>query len=218
MQIHTHPSPNCGPRRNGLVPELVVIHYTAMHSADAALDRLCNPKYEVSAHYLIAEDGTVTQLVPEHLRAWHAGAGHWMGRDDINSRSIGIELDNDGQRPFAEAQMRSLMTLLRGILDRWSIPAQGVIGHSDMAPERKFDPGPHFDWPRLEAAGLAAPRGSGCGPSDPDPETFRATARAAGYTADVSDDALLNAVRLRYRPKATGPLTAEDYAPLHLAR
>ncbi|MBM1813843.1 N-acetylmuramoyl-L-alanine amidase [Pseudosulfitobacter pseudonitzschiae] len=218
MQIHSRPSPNCGPRRDGLVPELVVIHFTAMHSADAALERLCDPQYEVSAHYLIAEDGTVTQLVPEHLRAWHAGAGHWAGRDDVNSRSIGIELDNDGQRPFAEAQMQNLMILLRDILDRWSIPAQGVIGHSDMAPDRKFDPGPHFDWPRLEAAGLAAPRGTGSGPDDPTPETFRAAARAAGYTADVTDDALLNAVRLRYRPDATGPLTPDDYIPLHLAR
>ncbi len=218
MQIHSHPSPNCGPRRDGLVPELVVIHYTAMHSADAALERLCDPQYEVSAHYLIAEDGTVTQLVPEHLRAWHAGAGHWAGRDDVNSRSIGIELDNDGQRPFAEAQMQSLEVLLRGILDRWSIPAHGVIGHSDMAPDRKFDPGPHFDWLRLEAAGLAAPRGTGAGPSAPTPETFRAAARAAGYTADVTDDALLHAVRLRYRPDATGPLTPDDYTPLHLAR
>lgn len=218
MQIHSHPSPNCGPRRDGLVPELVVIHYTAMLSADAALERLCDPTCEVSAHYLIADDGTVTQLVPEHLRAWHAGAGHWAGRDDVNSRSIGIELDNDGQRPFAEAQMRSLMILLRGILERWSISPRGVIGHSDMAPDRKFDPGPHFDWPRLEAAGLAARRGTGAGPSVPSFETFRAAARAAGYTADVTDDALLNAVRLRYRPDATGPLTLDDYVPLHFAR
>ncbi len=218
MHIRSCPSPNCGPRRDGLVPELVVIHYTAMKDAQAALARLCDPAFEVSAHYLIAEDGTVTHLVPEDLRAWHAGTGHWAGRGDVNSRSIGIELDNDGQRPFAEAQMCSLEILLRAILDRWSIPPRGVIGHSDMAPDRKFDPGPQFDWPRLEAAGLAAPRGTGAGPRTADPETFRAAARAAGYSADVTDAALLAAVRLRYRPQATGPLTPQDYVPLHLAR
>lgn len=218
MQIHSHPSPNCGPRRDGLLPELVVIHYTGMQGAQAALERLCDPAFEVSAHYLIAEDGTVIRMVPEHLRAWHAGAGHWAGRGDVNSRSIGIELDNDGQRPFAEAQMQNLEALLRGILKRWSIPPSGVIGHSDMAPGRKFDPGPHFDWPRLEAAGLAAPRGTGNAPASADPDTFRSAARAAGYTADVPDDALLAAVRLRYRPQATGPLSPQDYAPLHLAR
>jgi N-acetylmuramoyl-L-alanine amidase len=197
-----------------LRPELVVIHYTAMHSADAALQRLCDPRHEVSAHYLIAQDGAVTQMVPEDLRAWHAGTGHWMGHDDINSRSIGIELDNDGQGPFAEAQMRSLETLIRDLLHRWSIPPQGVIGHSDMAPDRKFDPGPYFDWTRLEAAGLAGLRGTGAGPRTAEPETFRHLARAAGYTADVTDDALLHAVRLRYRPQVTGPLTPEDYIPL----
>ncbi|WP_258294844.1 N-acetylmuramoyl-L-alanine amidase [Pseudosulfitobacter koreensis] len=201
-----------------MLPGLVVIHYTAMQGAQAALERLCDPAFEVSAHYLIAEDGTVTCMVPEHLRAWHAGAGHWAGQGDVNSRSIGIELDNDGRRPFAEPQMQNLEALLRGILRRWSIPPEGVIGHSDMAPGRKSDPGPHFDWPRLEAAGLAAPRGTGAPDQKPDLDTFRAAARAAGYTADVSDADLLAAVRLRYRPQATGPLSPQDYAPLHLAR
>ncbi len=93
-------SPNYGPRRNGLRPELVVIHYTAMATAQAAQERLCDPAYEVSAHWLIAENGEAVALVPEHLRAWHAGAGSWQGQDDINSRSIGIELANNGRSPF----------------------------------------------------------------------------------------------------------------------
>lgn len=128
-----------------------------MDSASAALQRLCDPLVEVSAHYLIGDDGRCWQLVAEAQRAWHAGAGQWCGLDDINSRSIGIELDNRGDHPFAEPQMVALETLLAEIMARWSIPAQGVIGHSDMAPGRKFDPGPWFDWSRLGDQGLAAP-------------------------------------------------------------
>lgn len=152
-----HPSPNFGPRRNGLVPELVVIHYTAMDSAQAALDRLCDPAFEVSAHYLIGADATIWQMVDEAERAWHAGAGAWLGCEDVNSRSIGIELDNRGNHPFSEPQMAVLEPLLSGIMDRWSIPASGIIGHSDSAPGRKIDPGPRFDWARLVRQGLAHP-------------------------------------------------------------
>jgi N-acetylmuramoyl-L-alanine amidase len=139
------------------VPELVVIHYTAMQNAAAALERLCDPQAEVSAHYLIGADGTCWQLVDENMRAWHAGAGAWRGKDDVNSRSIGIELDNRGDHPFSNAQMERLESLLRELLIRWSIPASGVIGHSDMAPGRKIDPGPRFDWQRLVKQGLADP-------------------------------------------------------------
>lgn len=126
-----------------------------MESCDAAHARLCDPAYEVSAHYLIDYDGTVHHLVAEVARAWHAGAGSWRGLDDMNSRSIGIELANDGREPFAEPQMAALETLLAGIMGRWSIPPAGIIGHSDMAPGRKFDPGARFDWQRLVRAGLS---------------------------------------------------------------
>ncbi|MEH6520914.1 N-acetylmuramoyl-L-alanine amidase [Sulfitobacter sp.] len=207
-------SPNCGPRRDGLTPELIVIHYTAMESAQAALDRLCDPEVEVSAHYLIDAQGVVTQMVEEADRAWHAGAGEWCGVDDINSRSIGIELDNRGTHPFSAMQMDALEALLRGIMDRWSITPEGVIGHSDMAPGRKSDPGPYFDWARLERQGLAGKGGCDGGPQDPNPDSFRKVAQQAGYTADVNDEALLAAVRLRYRPNARGPLGAQDYTPL----
>ena len=154
MEIAERSSPNFGPRRDGLRPELVVLHYTAMATAEAALDRLCDPASEVSAHYLIAEDGRAFALVDEEQRAWHAGAGSWAGRGDVNSRSIGIELANAGPLaglpPFPEPQMAALERLLDGILARWSIAPAGVIAHSDMAPGRKADPGPE--------ARLAPPR------------------------------------------------------------
>lgn len=209
-----HASPNFGPRRDGLLPTLVVLHYTAMQTCEAALERLCDPSAEVSAHYLVHRDGTVLQLVDEGARAWHAGVGAWAGMDDINSRSIGIELDNDGRSPFPERQMAALEELLRMILARWAIPPEGVIGHSDMAPGRKADPGRYFDWPRLEAAKLAAPRGTAASPRNITMPLFRKVARRAGYSADVGDAALLEAVRLRYRPGASGPLCADDFIPL----
>jgi N-acetylmuramoyl-L-alanine amidase len=204
------PSPNCGPRRNGLTPSLIVIHYTAMHNATAALERLCDPAAEVSAHYLVGVRGDVTRLVEEAARAWHAGAGEWAGQADINSRSIGIELDNRGHHPFPEPQMAALEGLLRGIMARWSIAPEGVIGHSDMAPGRKSDPGPHFDWARLERqglAGVAKPRAQG----SMNDAAFRIAARAAGYTADVDPQILLQATRLRRAPWRAGPLQADDF-------
>lgn len=208
------PSPNFSPRRDDLCPSLIVIHYTAMDSAQAALERLCDPKAEVSAHYLIAGDGVLWQLVAEDMRAWHAGIGEWQGQDDINSRSIGIELDNQGDHPFPEPQMQTLERLLRDIRLRWRIPASGIIGHSCMAPGRKFDPGPRFDWARLAQRGLAAPSGQDKGPGDPKIDLFRMLARAAGYTSNVDDATLLAAVRLRYRPWAKGPLESADFTPL----
>ena len=209
-----HPSPNFGPRKNGLKPGIVVIHYTAMQNAEAALERLCDPKAEVSAHYLITRAGQTIKLVEEDFRAWHAGHGEWHGLQDINSRSIGIELDNTGRRPFPEPQMASLEILLSGIMARHAIRPADVIGHSDMAPGRKHDPGPLFDWARLAAKGLAAPAGDAPGPRKPSIEDFRKAARSAGYTADADDYTLLTAVRLRFRQGATGPLEPEDFTPL----
>jgi len=204
------PSPNCGPRRGGLTPTLVALHYTAMNSAQAALERLCDASAEVSAHYLITGRGEVMQLVDEAARAWHAGVSAWEGHDDINSRSIGIELDNRGTHPFAEPQMAALEELLLGIMSRWQIAPEGVIGHSDIAPDRKFDPGPRFDWRRLERQGLAAapsPRAYGAG----DAKAFVRAAREAGFSADVDFGTLLSATRLRHAPWRTGPLCTDDF-------
>lgn len=213
------PSPNFGPRRGGQCPSLVVLHYTAMHNAQAALERLCDPAAEVSAHYLIGREGQLWQLVQEEQRAWHAGAGEWHGQDDVNSRSIGIELDNGGDHPFSEPQMAALEGLLKQIMQRWDMLPEAVIGHSDMAPGRKIDPGPRFDWQRLSNLGLAraAPPVGGTPLLDADQslcDLFRRYARDLGYTAEVEDETLLQALRLRYRPWAQGPLSGEDLAPL----
>lgn len=202
----THlPSPNFGERRGGLRPSLVVIHYTAMASCAEARDRLCDPAAEVSAHWLVDRDGTALQLVDEAARAWHAGAGAWGGADDINSRSIGIELQNTGAEPFPEPQMAALERLLRTILQRWDIRPQGVIGHSDMAPQRKGDPGARFDWRRLALQGLSV------WPAPAAPGDFTADLRRFGYP-DVAPDHLLAAFRLRFRPWAQGPQDATDAA------
>jgi N-acetylmuramoyl-L-alanine amidase len=203
-------SPNFGPRRDGLRPELVVLHYTAMADCEAALRVLCAPDREVSAHYLVRRDGEVIALVEEAMRAWHAGAGSWRGRGDVNSRSIGIELDNDGGSPFAAPLMDALEALLPGILARWDIPPEGVIGHSCMAPGRKIDPGVRFDWARLARQGLAVmPRENGTLPVDA--ARFRRDALGFGFP-DAGDDLLLRTVRLRFRQGTTGPLDGRDCA------
>lgn len=189
---------------------MIVLHYTAMESAEAALERLCDPEVEVSAHYLIAEDGRLWQMVEEDMRAWHAGAGQWRDVTDVNSRSIGIELANRGDHPFSEPQMAALEVLMQGIMARWAIVPEGVIGHSDMAPERKIDPGPRFDWARLAQQGLAA----SCpdvGGGLPDWMRFREAVRAYGFP-EAEDEILLRALRLRFRPWGKGPLASEDMA------
>ncbi|MEM7596054.1 MAG: N-acetylmuramoyl-L-alanine amidase [Pseudomonadota bacterium] len=207
-EVRWHASPNFGERIDGLRPELVVLHYTAMSPCQAALDRLCDPEAEVSSHYLISGKGVVFQLVDEEKRAWHAGSGTWRGRDDINSRSIGIELDNTGYTPFSEPLMAALEPLLSGILRRWSIPAHGVIGHSDMAPDRKFDPGCRFDWQRLARLGLSIwPEPT---PSSTD---FATSAAQFGYDLARGEKAVLHAFRQRFRPMATRQFIAPQTAP-----
>ncbi len=198
-------SPNFGERRGGVCPDLIVIHYTAMESCAASRARMCDPVAEVSAHWLVDTDGRAEALVDEALRAWHAGAGAWGAVTDVNSRSIGIELQNTGAQPFSEPQMAALERLLAGIMDRWAIPPERVIGHSDMAPARKADPGARFDWRRLALAGLSV------WPTlrEDDPARFVPALRMFGYP-DAPHDALLAAFRLRFRPWATGPVDALD--------
>jgi N-acetylmuramoyl-L-alanine amidase len=137
---------------------MLVLHYTGMLTAAAALDRLCDPVAEVSAHYVIDEDGTIWRLVPEDRRAWHAGHSFWAGESDINSRSIGIELVNPGHGPsyraFPEPQMEALERLCHDILGRHFIPSHHVLAHSDVAVGRKLDPGELFDWRRLSQSGI----------------------------------------------------------------
>ena len=181
-----------------------------MESAAAALARLCDPAAEVSAHYLIGTEGTVWQLVAEARRAWHAGAGAWGGIADVNSASIGIELQNRGDHPFPAPQMQALERLLQGVMARWDIGPAGVIGHSDTAVGRKRDPGPRFDWRGLARAGCAV------WPDPAPPGAFLADAARAGWRAPEGaadpEAAVLAAVRLRLRPSATGPVAAADRA------
>jgi N-acetylmuramoyl-L-alanine amidase len=193
----------------------VVLHYTAMASARDSLERLCDPLAEVSAHYLIAEDGETLALVPEERRAWHAGAGRWGEVTDVNSRSLGIEIQNRGAHPYPHLQMLALERLLGGLLARWSIPPERVIGHSDMAPARKADPGPRFDWRRLARAGLSVWPEEGEG----DPQKLLPALHAIGYDASLTPDLLLRAFRLRFRPWAEGAISPRDAgAALDLAR
>ena len=160
-----------GERRNGLKVDILLLHYTATPTAEVALDWLCMPEKEVSAHYLVDEAGGVIQMVGEDRRAWHAGAARWKGESDINSRSIGIEIQNvgppGGYPDFPEPQMASVEALCGNILTRHDIPPERVLAHSDVAPGRKIDPGEKFDWARLHRAGIGhwvAPAGPAGGP------------------------------------------------------
>lgn len=151
------PSPNHGERK-GRVPDAVVLHYTGTPTGEDAIRQLCDPTTELSAHYLVAEDGHVVQLVPEARRAWHAGRGYWAGERDMNSVSIGIEIANSGHDggnpPYPQSQIAAVIALCQDICARWKIAPSRVLGHSDLAPDRKADPGEHFPWAELAAAGV----------------------------------------------------------------
>jgi N-acetylmuramoyl-L-alanine amidase len=196
------PSPNFDTRGDAAV-DMLVWHYTGMTSADAALQRLCDPEAKVSAHYLIDEDGAVHRLVDEAARAWHAGVAYWRGATDINARSVGIELVNPGHefgyRPFPEAQIAAALTLGSDIVARHAVPARNVVGHSDVAPTRKTDPGEFFPWPRFAEAGI------GLWPEEADmidqaPDTVDRLLAEVGYeTADRA--ATVRAFQRRFRPE-----------------
>jgi N-acetylmuramoyl-L-alanine amidase len=197
------PSPNWNERK--LPVSMVVLHYTGMESAQAALERLCDPAAEVSAHYLIDEDGTVTGLVDEDKRAWHAGRSSWRGITDVNSASVGIELVNPGHefgyRPFPDAQIEALLPLLADIVKRHNVPRANVVGHSDVAPARKDDPGELFPWELLARHRLClpTPRLSMRLLYDNDGAFFLALERF-GY--DISDQqAAVRAFQRRWRPQ-----------------
>ncbi len=159
-RIIDSPSPNFDERE--LPISMLVLHYTGMEDAASAIARLSDPEAKVSCHYLVAEDGTVLRMVDEEKRAWHAGQSWWRGITDVNSASIGIEIVNPGHelgyRPFAEEQMDALVPLVADIVRRHRIRPPYVVGHSDIAPARKRDPGELFDWARLARLGLAMPR------------------------------------------------------------
>jgi N-acetylmuramoyl-L-alanine amidase len=168
MRVIERPSPNFD-ARNGDV-DMVILHYTGMESGAAALERLCDPLSKVSAHYVVEEDGRVFQLVAEERRAWHAGVASWKGESNINARSIGIEIVNPGHewgyQEFPRRQIDAVIELLDTVAVRWSIAPTRVLGHSDVAPMRKEDPGERFPWGRLAQAALAIEPFDGPGRSD----------------------------------------------------
>lgn len=219
MRLAYRPSPNHDDRR-GQPVSMLVLHYTGMETGLAAVDWLANPASKVSAHYTIDEDGTVYIQVPEDRRAWHAGVSSWRGLTDVNSASIGIELANPGHefgyRPFPDAQMEALIELARGIVGRHPIPARNIIGHSDVAPGRKQDPGELFDWRRLAEAGLGLwPQGgrdgnyAPLGPGDAGEavRAYQALLSAWGYglaetgVFDAETEVVTLAFQRRFRPQ-----------------
>lgn len=204
-----HPSPNCNERRGDGGISMLVLHYTGMRHAQDALARLCDPAAQVSAHYLIDADGTLYHLVSEADRAWHAGVSYWRGERDVNSRSIGIELHNPGHEygytPFPEPQIATLIDLCQGILKRHPIPPAGIVGHSDIAPDRKQDPGELFPWQRLAGAGV------GVFPDATAPTTGTGTGMGTAQTAmPTPEQADVNGLltRIGYDPVAVDRIAA----------
>lgn len=182
-------SPNFDERR----PNLVIIHHTSNNSLERALSTLTSPENKVSAHYLIGRDGKTVQLVDENARAWHAGRSWWGGYTDINSASLGIELDNDGHEPFADVQIDALLALLADIRQRYNIPAANFVGHADVSPTRKDDPSALFPWQRLAERGF----GLWCAaPLSPAPPGFDLT---LALTAMGYDPAAPEASRRAFR-------------------
>ena len=212
MTILDTPSSNFDER--SLPITMIVLHYTGMQDGPSALARLRDPEAKVSAHYLIEEDGTVCRLVAEEMRAWHAGRSHWRGITDINSASVGIEIVNPGHewgyRPFTEEQIDALIPLVAAIKDRHGITRGNIVGHSDIAPARKRDPGELFPWYRLAKLRLALPRPTRnlMDPMWPQAGFLLALERF-GY--DVSEPmAAIMAFQRRYRPELVdGEIDAE---------
>lgn len=202
MDIHHIPSPNFNERAIGKAVNMLVLHYTGMPTAEDAIARMCDSSAEVSSHYMIDEDGKIYQLVDETKRAWHAGVSFWKGETDINSCSIGIEIVNPGHefgyREFPEKQMQSVIALSKQIVEKYSILPENVVGHSDIAPTRKQDPGELFDWKRL------AENGIGLWPSSDETitETYDEMTMLENIGYDISDtEAAKKAFHLHYGEK-----------------
>jgi len=215
--MRQRPSPNHGPRPDGTPIDMLVLHYTGMKTAQEALDRLCDAEAKVSSHYVIEQDGTVWRLVEESRRAWHAGLSCWRGARDVNSRSIGIEICNPGHdwgyTKFPPAQMQAVAELSRAIIARHPIPPRNVVGHSDIAPARKQDPGELFDWRWLAQHGIGLwPSSSGA--AAPLDQAAALLARY-GYDPDIDLALVVTAFQRHFRPSlVTGQLDAETLAVL----
>lgn len=205
------PSPHFEARR----ANYVILHHTSSDTLARALSVLTSPFSGVSSHYLIGRDGRVLQLVDERLRAWHAGASYWGGQTDMNSASIGIELDNNGEEPFPAVQIEALLVLLADIQTRHRVPQANFLGHADIAPARKRDPSAVFPWPRLAAAGF----GLWCEPPYPDaPDDFDVQLGLAAFGYDVRrPEAAVAAFKLHFSADddMSGEMSATDRATLY---
>jgi len=192
-------SPNHDARPSGAPIDHLVLHYTGMQSAGAALARLCDPAARVSSHYLVEEDGTMHALVPEQKRAWHAGISFWRGVRGLNNRSVGIEIVNPGHEwgymPFPERQIDAVIALCREILARHPIPPRNIVAHSDIAPDRKQDPGELFPWPGLAEAGIGL-----WTDAEADPGDLAADLAAIGYDTSLDPGPVTAAFQRRFRP------------------
>lgn len=197
-----YPSPNHDQRR----PSFVVIHHTGSASVARALANLTDPRLQVSAHYVVSRDGTIYQLVDERARAWHAGESNWGGNYDVNSSSIGIELDNSGDEPFPDSQIGALLALLADLRERYRIPAPNFLGHADVAPRRKVDPSRHFPWRLLAQHGF----GLWCDKAEAAPPGFDPVGALAALGYDMADPgAAIRAFKLRYAPSDPAPELSE---------
>jgi N-acetylmuramoyl-L-alanine amidase len=204
-------SPNFNNRAGGQVPSMLLLHYTGMQTAKAALERLCDPAAEVSSHYVVDEKGKVYHLVEDEKRAWHAGKSHWAGETDINSASIGIEIVNPGHefgyKPFPERQIASLVKLCAALMIRYAIAPHRVLAHSDVAPARKIDPGHLFPWEVLAREGI----GLWPVPNDMDlaaasdlvqsPESFHALLCGYGYDYTLEAGEIIRAFHRHFAPE-----------------
>jgi N-acetylmuramoyl-L-alanine amidase len=209
VPVSWQPSPNFDERR----PNFVILHQTTNDDAERALRTLTDPLKKVSAHYLVGRDGAIVQLVDERARAWHAGESSWGGLTDLNSASIGVELDNNGEEFFPDAQIAALLPLLADLKARYRIPAANFLGHGDVAPGRKVDPSRHFPWKRLAEQGF----GLWCDAPPPAPPGFDAplALRALGYKVGADDTALRAFRRHWAGDDASAELTEGDKAMLH---
>ena len=210
LPVEVHPSPNVRERR----PNYVILHHTTNNTAEEAVATLTSRLTQVSAHYLVARDGRILYLVDELKRAWHAGDSYWGGNRDLNSSSIGIELDNNGREPYPDAQIEALIALLGDLATRWNIPPANVLAHGDVAPGRKVDPGELFPWRRLAEAGF----GLWCDPPYPQPastEDDGLLLAALGY--DVTRlPAAVAAFKRRWAPDDSTPGLSEEQRGLLL--
>lgn len=231
--LYTHKSPNFD-ERNGQKPEVIVVHYTSMESTEAVLKKFADPKSKVSSHYLIDEKGNIYHLIDEEKRAWHAGVSSWAGKEDVNTHSIGIEISNRNGEPYTKEQLFSLTLLCKDIMQRNGIPPENIVGHSDVAPDRKQDPGQHFPWEKMSRHGI------GRWPKPAIKDKFNAAAvakdetqvaqllREVGYGVDAfgkdkpTQEQLVIAFQRRYEPEVfneaakrkPGKVTKETVAKL----